>query len=207
MTPLDMQTTLRLVRGAQAGDRRALDDLFARYLPRVRRIVALRLGCPSKDFAAYEDLVQESLLRAFEKLDQFEEQSEGTFYHWISSCVASAMNLHFRKAGARKRGGGKVKALSDLGEAGLTASIFSSSEPGPRTRASARELEEKIEAALLALKSHHREVIVLRHLCGMSSEEVARALGFSSGATARKVLERAMAELKERLGPAAADLE
>lgn len=203
MTQLDVQSTLHLVRGAQAGDRKALEDLFARYLPKVRRIVSLRLGCPLKDFARYEDLVQESLIRAFEKLDQFQEQSEGTFYNWISSCVSSAVNLEFRKLGAQKRGGGKVKALSQFQTEGLTASIFASDEPGPRTRASAHELDEKIEAALLEMKSHHREVIVLRHVCGMSSDEISKALGFSSAATARKVLERALAELKDRLGPSA----
>jgi RNA polymerase sigma-70 factor, ECF subfamily len=201
MPPVDLKTTIRLVRGAQAGDREALDDLFSRYLPRVRRIVSLRLGCPIRDFAVHEDLVQESLLRAFEKLDQFEDLSEGTFYNWISSCVASAVNLHFRKLGARKRGGGKAKVFADFAGGDLSASIFPSTEPGPRTRAIARELEEKIEEALLGMKSHHREVIVLRHICGMTSEESAKELGFSSASTARKVLERAMAELRERLGP------
>lgn len=206
MPELDLHTTLRLVRGAQAGDRRSLDDLFLRYLPKVRRIVALRLGYALKDFAAYEDIVQESLLRAFEKLDQFHEKDEGTFYHWISTCVASALNLHFRKAGAQKRGGGKVKALGEMGDDGLTASIFASAEPGPRTRASTRELEAKLEEAILGLKEHHREIIVLRHICGMGSEEIARTLGFSNPATARKALERAMAELKVQWGPGAGGL-
>src|SRR5262245_5943046 len=183
MPQLDLQTTLRLVRGARAGDRAALEDLFTRYLPKVRRIVSLRLGCPMKDFAAFEDLVQDSLLRAFEKLDQFEEKSEGTFYHWVATCVASAMNLHFRKAGAQKRGAGKVKAFGQLAGDSLTASIFPSAGPGPRTRASEHELEGKIEEALLGLKSHHREVIVMRHICGMSSEEVAQALGITNTAT------------------------
>jgi RNA polymerase sigma-70 factor (ECF subfamily) len=203
---IDLNTTLQLVRGAQAGDRAALDDLFTRYLPRVRRIVALRLGCPMKDFAQYEDLVQESMLRTFEKLDQFKEQSEGTFYHWVASCVASAVNLEFRKLGAQKRGGGKVKPFGAFASEDLSASFFPSDTPGPRTRASAHELEARLEAALLGLKSHHREIIVLRHICGMSSEEVAASLGFSNAATARKALERALDALKERLGPDAAGL-
>lgn len=206
MAELDLQTTLRLVQGAQAGDRRSLDDLFARYLPKVRRIVALRLGYTLDDFAAYEDIVQDSLLRAFEKLDQFREKEEGTFYHWIATCVATALNLHFRKQGAQKRGGGRVKALGELGVDGLSASIFASDEPGPRTRATSQELEQKLEAALLDLKEHHREIIVLRHICGMASEEIARTLGFSNAATARKSLERAMAELRTRLGPDAGGL-
>jgi RNA polymerase sigma-70 factor (ECF subfamily) len=202
MATSDYSTTLLLLRRARAGDRRALEDLFNRYLPRVRRIVTLRLGCRLKDFATYEDLVQESLLRAFVKLDRFEELSEGTFRNWIATCVASAVHLHFKKQGAAKRGGGKVRALGELASASLSATLFPDSGPGPSTAASRREMDERLEAALLELKSHHREAIVLRHLCGMTSEEVATAMGFSNPANARKVLSRAMRELRERLeGP------
>ncbi|MBN1443082.1 MAG: sigma-70 family RNA polymerase sigma factor [Planctomycetes bacterium] len=196
-TPI--QTTIRLLREARGGRERAIDDLFARYLPKVRRIVSLRLGYPIRDFALYEDLVQDSLLRAFEKLESFEELSDGTFQNWIATCVASSVNLHFRKAGAEKRGGGNVKALGELGSEGLSASIFRGREPGPSSVASAREIEDALEEALLSLKSHHREIIILRHLCGMSSREIAAAMGFSSAATVRKVLSRAMSELKNRM--------
>jgi RNA polymerase sigma-70 factor (ECF subfamily) len=192
-------TTIGLLRRARGGERTAMDDLFARYLPKVRQIVALRLGCPLKDFALYEDLVQDSILRAFEKLDTFEELTQGTFYNWVATCVLSAVNLHFRKQGARKRGSGKVRPLGALRSEGLSVSIFKAQGPGPSTRASAREVEEKIEQALLTLKSHHREVIILRHLCGMTSEETARAMGFGSAGTARKVLSRAMQELRSTL--------
>lgn len=43
--------TVSLVKKAQDGDRQAMEDLFVRYLPRVRQIVALRLGMPPSAFA------------------------------------------------------------------------------------------------------------------------------------------------------------
>ncbi|MBN1419504.1 MAG: sigma-70 family RNA polymerase sigma factor [Planctomycetes bacterium] len=195
----DFQTTIGLLRRARSGERGALEDLFARYLPKVRRIVALRLGHPLRDFALYEDIVQESLLRTFEKLETFEEMSEGTFQNWVASCVMTAINLHFKRHGARKRGGGKVRPLGGLASEGLSASIFKAKGAGPSTIASDRELEERIEAALLELKSHHREVIILRHLCDMTSGEIAEAMGFGNPATVRKVLSRAMDELRAKL--------
>jgi RNA polymerase sigma factor (sigma-70 family) len=176
-----------------------MDDLFVRYLPKVRQIVALRLGRPLRDFAMYEDLVQESLLRAFEKLDSFEELSEGTFQNWIASCVMSSMNLYFRKAGAKKRGGGKIRVRRGARSEVLSVSLLKAKQPGPSSVAGARELEERIEEELLALKSHHREIIILRHLCGMSAREIASTMGFGSPATARKVLSRAMESLRARL--------
>lgn len=50
------------MRVAQDGDRAALETLFTRYLPRVRRIVAARMGCTLAGFAVEDDVVQESLL-------------------------------------------------------------------------------------------------------------------------------------------------
>ena len=197
MDPDDLATTIRLLRQARQGDRTALDRIFERYSPRVRRIVALRLGIPVNEFSVAEDLVQDALMRAFEKIDQFEERSTGSFYHWMSTCVASSVNLHFRKEGAAKRGAGVVRVL---GEVGLSASIFSSDKPGPHTRAERAELEERLERELLDMKPHHREAIVLKHLCGMTAEEVADNMGFTSAATARKVVQRAMAALRSRLG-------
>jgi RNA polymerase sigma-70 factor (ECF subfamily) len=195
-------TTILLLREARSGKREALDGLFERYLPRVRRIVALRLGFRLRDLATYEDLVQEALLRAFEKLDTFREMGEGTFRNWIATCVATAVNLHFKKEGARKRGGGKVVGLDRFPSESLSAAVLKDEGPGPSTVAEARDLEERVEEALLSLKGHQREVIVLRHLCEMNSEEIARAMGFGSAATVRKVLSRAMDALREALGSA-----
>lgn len=193
---MEFGTTIKLLREARDGQSRAVEELFTRYLPRVRQIVALRLGYPQRDFATYEDLVQESLLRVFEKLDTFEVRTEGTFYHWVATCVMTSINRHFRRQGAQKRGAGKVCRLDGNRSGGLTASVLAHGAPGPRTEAMARELEDTLEQALLRLKSHHREVIILRHLCAMSSTEIADTMGFASAATARKVLSRAMEALK-----------
>lgn len=199
MPEQEIHTTIRLLRGARSGDRESLDQLFERYLPIVRRTVSLRLGRPLQDLSTCDDLVQESLLRAFEKLDSFRELSEGTFRNWISTCVASAVHLHFKRAGAAKRGGGRVRALGELGASGLSAAIFADPAAGPGTVASLREEEERLERALLELRPHQREVIVLRHICAMDAAEVARAMGFASAETARKALSRAMRELRRRL--------
>lgn len=193
------QTTIGILRRARSGDDKAVDELFERYLPRVRRIVALRLGTPLKDFATYEDIVQESLLRAFEKLDSFQEMTEGTFRNWMATCVMSAVNLYFRKEAAQKRGRGRVRQLGNLGREGLSDSIFKGKGPGASTLVGRKEMENRIETVLLSLEDHHREVIILRHLCEMTSREIADALGFESAATVRKVLSRAMGKLRSGL--------
>lgn len=196
----DLHETINLVEAAQKGDRQAEEDLFRRYLPRVRQIVSLRLGYRLRDFAAFEDHVQEALLKAFQNLDQFEHRTEGTFRNWISRCVANSMNDTFRRQNAQRRGGGKVRVASAYESEDMTQTLFRGNDPTPSAILRGKELLEKIEASLLELKEHHREVIILRRFCEMSYDEVARSMGFGDETTVRKVFSRAMKKLRETAG-------
>ena len=201
MPPMDdFEATINLVHAAQDGDRRAEEDLFERYLPRVRQIVALRMGYRLQDFATYEDHVQEAMLKAFQNLDKFEQRSEGTFRNWIARCVANSMHDTFRRQNAEKRGGGKVREASAYENEDMTQTLFAGNDPTPSAIYRGKELLEKIESALLELKEHHREAIILRRFCEMDYAEVAEQMGFEDETTVRKVFSRAMKKLKESAG-------
>jgi RNA polymerase sigma-70 factor (ECF subfamily) len=191
--------TVKLVRAAQGGDRRALEDLFERYQPRVRQIVALRVGRRLRQLGELEDIAQEALLKAFQGLDRFEQRSEGSFRNWLASCVECEIRMHLRAAAAQKRGGGKVRRFGDADSALLVSSLFAGNEPSPSDVARAAELSERLEATLLEMPEHHREVIILRGLCEMSYKEVAESLGLDHEQTARKAYSRALQRLKEAL--------
>lgn len=195
----DVTKTIGLVGAAQKGDRGALETLFARYLPRVRQIVALRLGQRQRQFLEVEDVVQETLWTVFRDLDRFEHTTEGGFRNWVAKCVECKIVDLARSAEAKKRGGGKVRRFGDFARESLSDSIFAGKSPTPSQVAQAEETEERLEKALLALPDHYREVIILRQLCEMSYPEVARALGFREEAAARKACSRALAKLKALL--------
>ena len=114
----DFGKTLELVRSAKAGDQQALDTLFRRHAPRVRQIVALRLGRSLRDFSTFDDIAQDAMIKAFTGLDGFEEKSAGTFRNWLSRCVETAIADHFRKKNRLKRGAGKERAFSEWGRMG-----------------------------------------------------------------------------------------
>jgi RNA polymerase sigma-70 factor (ECF subfamily) len=195
----DFDKTVALVAAAQKGDRGALDSLFARYAPRVERIVALRLGWKLSQFASAEDVAQAVLLKAFQGLERFEDRTEGAFLNWLSRLVECEIVDQSRKNASQKRGGGNVRRFGDLGSGVLASSIFAGSGPTPSKVAQAKEADEAIEAALLELPKHHREAIVLRHLCGMEYAEVAETLGLGKEETARKACSRAIQALKQRM--------
>lgn len=195
----DPLPTLDLLNAARGGDRRALEALFARYLPRVRQIVCMRMGRRLASFTEYDDIAQETLLRIFRSLDDFESRSEGSFRHWVACSVERAIADAARRLGASKRGGGAVGRFGDFSSAVSFTSVLAGSEPTPSKVAASHETEEKVEEALLALPAHHREIINLRFFCGLSFAEIAQELKIGAEATARKALHRALQKLREQL--------
>lgn len=187
--PGNIQETVVLVEAAKGGDRHAAEELFARYLPRVRQIVALRTGHRLRRLVEVDDITQEVLLRAVQGLERFEHRSEGSFLSWLADCVVCEIAAIARRFGARKRGAGWQREP-------LLSSVLADRGPRPSQLAEAAETEERLEEALHALPDHYREVIILRHLCGMSYEEVARAMGFRQEVNARKAFSRAVRKLE-----------
>ena len=61
----DAESTFQLLAQARAGDRTALDTLFARYLPPLRRWATGRLPRWARDVSDTQDLVQDTLLQTF----------------------------------------------------------------------------------------------------------------------------------------------
>jgi RNA polymerase sigma-70 factor (ECF subfamily) len=193
------QETIKLVRSAQGGDRPALEALFARYLPRVEQIVTLRMGRKLRQIVDPDDIVQQALLKAFQGLDRFEERSEGSFRNWLASCVETEILMRLRSDRAIKRGGGKVQRFGDAASHIMLSSILAGDGPSPSEVVRGKELSERIHDVLMDMPEHHREVIILRHLCEMSYVEIAQSMKLGSEQTARKAVSRALKILKENL--------
>jgi RNA polymerase sigma-70 factor, ECF subfamily len=186
-----------LVSEAQAGNRRALEALFARYLPRVRRLVALRLGYTENDFMNLEDLVQEALLDVFRNLQKFEERSEARFCNWLAVCVANTVKERSRRGRARKRS--SALPFVPLSDEDFAGSVLAGEGDSPSLLAEGAELAERIDSILVGMGDEARESIILSRVCGMSHVEIAHALGLPTDAAARKLLSRALAALRQEL--------
>src|SRR5262245_55062760 len=181
----DLDLTLQLVRRAQAGDRAALDPLFARYYDRVRRIARVRLGQGLRQRMDSIDIVQETFIAALGAFDRFEVRDESSLLQWLSVLLenrirdASDWNEAARRAAARER-----PPVVD-GRSGPVTLALAASGQTPAENASREEQSEALEEALAALPEQDRELIVLRDYVGMTWEEVARRLGRPSADAAR----------------------
>jgi len=171
---LDDQT---LITRVLAGDSTAAKAIYDRHVDRVYRIAYRLAG----DDALAQDWVQETFIRAFDRLSQF--RGDSSLATWLTS-VATSVALN----GLRK-----VKR-SRTSEVELEEAQFL----GQDSDADTLDLRARIQRAVDALPEKYRVVFVMYDMEGYSHEEIASSLSIS--AVASKVqLFRARSMLREQL--------
>ena len=161
-----------LVKRARQGDMSAYDDLVKRYQ---ERIYATIYHMTSNHEDA-NDLAQEAFIKAFQALKSFKGGS--SFYTWIYR-IAVNKTINFLK----QRKNRAQLSLNDLDinaehDPDLVALI---SDKTPRRDAGLAELQEKLNAAMQKLSEHHRLVVTLHDVQGMSHEEIAAVMDCNIG--------------------------
>ena len=161
-----------LVRSAKNGDLEAYDQLVRLYR---ERIYATIYHMTSNHEDA-NDLAQESFIKAFQALKSFKGGS--SFYTWLYR-IAVNKTINFLK----QRKNRIQMSLNDLDfnaehNPDLVALI---SDKTPRREADLRELQEKLNEALLRLSEPHRLVVVLHDVQGLSHDEIAKVMDCNIG--------------------------
>src|SRR5205809_5818333 len=95
------ESSLDLLERARAGDQSALNTLMARHLPRLRRWASGRLPRWARDVADTQDLVQETLLQTFKRIDRFESRGDGALQAYLRQGVLNRIRDEYRRAGRR----------------------------------------------------------------------------------------------------------
>jgi RNA polymerase sigma-70 factor (ECF subfamily) len=184
-----------LVRRVQAGDTAAFRALFDKYH---RRAFAVAMGVVKNQDDAL-DAVQEAFVKVHKNIHKFEGSS--SFYTWLYRIVMNVSIDHVRRTNRRKSLDFDERALHEESEvAGDGALVPNVTDANPGKAALRRELGNAIERALHDLPEHHRAVIVLREIEGMSYEEMAEALEVPKG-TIMSRLFHARKKMQEALAP------
>ena len=178
-----------LVAQSREGDTAAFGELVRRYEGKIFRL-AQHVTQNREDA---EDVLQETFMKAYEHLDQFQGNSK--FYTWI---VRIAVNQALMKL--RRRKTDKSVSLDeqiDTGEDTMVREIAAWDED-PEQRFSRDELGGILDTAVKSLEPPYRSVFVLRDIDELSTEETAEALGLSIPAVKSRLL-RARLQLREKL--------
>jgi RNA polymerase sigma-70 factor, ECF subfamily len=168
----------RLVARAREGDAAAWETLYRRAYPQLLAYAARRL-----DPDGARDAVSETMARAVAHIDRFTWEGAG-FDGWLFGILRNV--VHDAQRASRRRA-----PSEDLVD-------FESLEPGPLDHVLGTEEASALRAAFCRLNAADQEVLELRVVAGLSSEEVAAAIGKRPGAV-RMAQARALDRLRELL--------
>lgn len=163
---------------ARHGDERAFRALYGRHTPRLYQFVLRMLDGSVHDA---EDVVQDTWVRAVERLDGFRWESQ--LSTWLIGIGANLCRDRLRRTARRQ-----ALAVAELDGAGAVP---------------ARRAEERIdmERAIALLPAGYREVLLLHDVEGLTHGEIAARLGIAEG-TSKSQLFFARRTMRRLLSPA-----
>ncbi len=180
-----MQEALELlVKRAQKGDAKALEELLFAYEKRVYNISYRYMG---NEADAY-DMAQEALIKIYRRIKAF--KGESSFSSWVYRITVNTCLDGLRK---NKK---NVVSLESALESG--ASYSDDKNDTPEEAVLRLEDQSRVQEAIGILSADHKSVIVLRDINGLSYEEVALILSVSVGTVKSRIC-RARQKLKEIL--------
>jgi RNA polymerase sigma-70 factor (ECF subfamily) len=184
--PSEVNSTHELVTRAKAGDAAAIEQLFARHLPPLKRWASGRLPRRSRDFMDTDDLVQDTVIKAVRRLDSFEPRHPGALQAYLRQAVLNRIRDEGRRAGHLPQVAELEDRHADRGASPLELAI-------------GREAVERYEAALARLRPEEREAVIARVEMDRSFAEIAQDLGKPSPDAARMAVSRALLRLAEEM--------
>lgn len=179
-------TTRALIHRIQNGDELAKNQLVAACLPHLRQWASGRLSPMARGPIDTDDLVQNTLSRAIQGLDNFQPAFPGAFLVFLRKSLNNQIIDEVRKANRRPRGDTLDPSLEGR-------------EPSPLDKAIGNEVLEAYELALARLSEKRQDVVILRVEFGYSHQQVADELELSSADAARMLATRAILELAEEM--------
>jgi RNA polymerase sigma-70 factor (ECF subfamily) len=183
---------LAVVARVKAGDHDAFRHLVERHSRSVFRL-AYRLTGREEDA---DDVVQETFLRVFRQLAQFESRSSfGTWLYRITVNCAHDLMRQRPRAGSRT-------SLDDP-EHGVALQLADESAAAdPMRELTRRQIDARVQAAMRELSEQERSAFVMRHYEGLSIEEIGRVLDLRTSAAKHSIF-RAVKKLRRSLEPVA----
>jgi RNA polymerase sigma-70 factor (ECF subfamily) len=173
-----------LVQETLAGNQASFQLLVERYQTRIFGLARHY----TRNTVEIEDLVQDTFLKAFSRLDSF--QGESSFFTWLYRIAVNTM-----LDGLKRRGRSPVRTVEDPE---ILATPGPTRISGPSADMEREEIAKITHAVLEELPEIFRTVLVMREFEDMAYQDIAEVLGISIG-TVESRLFRARAKFKDKL--------
>jgi RNA polymerase sigma-70 factor (ECF subfamily) len=197
--------TQELLSQARRGEAEAVERLLTAHREPLRRMIGMRLDPALAARVDASDIVQDVLLEAHRRLEDYLRNPAMPFRLWLRHIAKDhIIDAHRRHRQAQRRSLDREQplvpaVLADHSSFELAGQLLDQ-EPTPASAAIRRELQRRLNEAVAELDEDDREVILLRPGEQLSNQEVAAALGLSEAAASMRYL-RAVRRLRAALLP------
>ena len=161
--PIKAEEQQDLLKLAQSGDADAFSRLYDDCVERIYRYIYFRVT----DEEVAEDLTSQVFLKAWENLDRC-KSTGAPFIAWLYTIARNTVIDHYR---TRKN----TVALEE-------AYSLASDDPSPDQQIELQFETEALREALKELTEDQQQVVVLKFIAGLSTDEIAEQLGKRAGA-------------------------
>ena len=182
----EVLSTATLLSQVRQGDSKAVEMLCKAYLPILTQWAHGRLPNYARQVSETNDLVQVTLIRALNNIQDFKLEREGAFIAYLRRILLNAIRDEIRKAY-------RQPVHEEVGE------NLPWHEPSPVEKAIGREIVADYEKALTQLPELQREAVILRIEFGFSFPEIAAAIQCPSANAARMMVSRALVQVAENM--------
>jgi RNA polymerase sigma-70 factor (ECF subfamily) len=177
-----------LLRAARDGSSQALDELYEHVGGRLLALIRLRMGRDLRARLESRDILQNTLLKSFQRLDQFDGGNGVSLMAWLARIAENEIRDQADFQHRQRRDVAAGVSLDDIGVE------VASNLRSALSQAVLHEQGQRLERALEALEPAHREIIVLRKFEELSFPEIAVRMRRSDDAC-RMLLARALTAL------------
>ena len=180
------ESTVELLARARAGDAAALDEVFARAIPLLKRWASGRLPRWTRDMIDTDDLVQETVVNTLRHIDVFEYRADSALQAYLRQAVLNRIRNEIRRAM-------RHPAPSTLDSAAPDAGL------SPLEELIGKQTVDAYDEAMATLEPEEREAIIGRVELGLTYAELATAMDRPSADAARMAVARALLKLANQL--------
>jgi RNA polymerase sigma-70 factor (ECF subfamily) len=200
----EQSVTQNLLANARQGDRAAINRLLDRHRLSLRKLVQLRLDRQIARRVDASDVVQDVLLEANTRLQEYLADPRLPFHLWLRQLAKDRMiDMHRRHRGAQRRSLDREQSLASgqfADQSGFDLmGQLADQELTPAAATIRKELEARFLTAIEQLDDEDRDIVLMRHFEQLANSEVAEALGLSAAAAGMRHL-RALRKLRAILG-------
>ncbi len=176
-----MKTDVELVGEVKGGNRKSFSELVQRHQRSLLRL-SLRF---TKEQATAEDIVQESFIKAYQKIHLFEGRS--SFKSWLYQIALNTARNRFRG-----------KAFDLVQSSVNVEDVPVGVDPGAETELLQADVKRRLRAEIERLPERQRMALSLRIFEDLSFKEIAQIMGCPYD-TAKANYRHALLKLRERI--------